>query len=77
MHKKVLPITIGLLIFGAITTTTVLFIFPYDPFNPPYLDDSGSTSQGIQEVVMANNQFAFDLYSKFIESKEGNIFYSP
>ena len=64
MHKKVLPITIGLLIIGAITTTTVLFLFPYDPFNPPHLDDSGSTSQGVQEVVNANNQFAFDLFSK-------------
>ncbi|QEE15948.1 serpin family protein [Promethearchaeum syntrophicum] len=77
MHKKVLPITIALLIVGAITTTTILLIFPYDPSNPPQLDDSGSTSRGIQEVVNANNQFAFDLYSKFIESEEGNVFYSP
>jgi len=77
MHKKVLPITAALLIVAAITTTTVLFLFPYDPYNPPYLDDAGSTSQGIQEVVNANNQFALDLYSKFDESEEGNVFYSP
>ena len=77
MHKKVLPIAATLLIVGAITTTTVLFIFPYDPYNPPHLDDTGSTSQGIQEVVNANNQFAFDLYSKIGESGEGNVFYSP
>ncbi len=77
MHKKVLPITIALLIVGAITTTTVLFMFPYDPFNPPHLDDTGSTAEGIQEVVDANNQFAFDLYSKIVESDEGNVFYSP
>ena len=77
MHKKVLPITIALLIVGAITTTTILFLFPYDPFNPPHLDDTGSTSQGIQEVVNANNQFAFDFYSKIGESGEGNVFYSP
>jgi serpin B len=77
MHKKVLPITIALLIIGATTTTVILFIFPYDPYNPPYLDDTGSTSPGIQEVVDANNQFAFDLYSKLDESEEGNIFYSP
>ncbi|MHA1476223.1 MAG: serpin family protein [Promethearchaeota archaeon] len=77
MDKKVLPITVALLIVAAITTTTVLFIFPYDPYNPPHLDDTGSSSQGIQEVVNANNQFAFDLYSKFNESEEGNVFYSP
>jgi len=77
MHKKILPIAAALLIIGAITATTVLFIFPYDPFNPPHLDDSRSTSQGIQEVVNANNQFAFDLYSKLNETDEGNIFYSP
>ncbi|MHA1739229.1 MAG: serpin family protein [Candidatus Heimdallarchaeota archaeon] len=77
MHKKVLPIAAVLLIIGAITTTTILFIFPYDPYNPPHLDDTGSTSQGIQEVVNANNQFAFDFYSKIDESEEGNVFYSP
>ncbi|QEE15949.2 serpin family protein [Promethearchaeum syntrophicum] len=77
MHKKVLPITIALLIIGAVTTTTLLFLFPYDPYNPPHLDDSGSTSQGIQEVVNANNQFAFEMYSKLNESGEENIFYSP
>jgi len=71
MDKKVLPITVALLIVAAITT------FPYDPYNPPHLDDTGSSSQGIQEVVNANNQFAFDLYSKFNESEEGNVFYSP
>ncbi|MHA1746296.1 MAG: hypothetical protein ACTSWW_09875, partial [Promethearchaeota archaeon] len=74
MDKKVLPFTVAFLIIGAITTTTVLFVFPYDPYNPPYLDDTGSTSQGIQEVVDANNQFAFDLFSKMNESEEGNIF---
>ncbi len=75
MNKKVLPITVALLIIGAITT--ILFIFPYDPYNPPHLDDTGSTSQGIQEVVNANNQFALDLYLKINESEEGNVFYSP
>ena len=77
MHKKVLPITIALLIIGAVTTTTVLIIFPYDPLEPPHLDDSDSTSQGIQEVVNANNQFALELYLKLNEFEEGNVFYSP
>ncbi len=78
MHKKVLLIVAStLLIIGITTTSTVLFLFPYDPYNPPHLDDSDSTSHGIQEVVNANNQFAFDLYSKIVETKEGNVFYSP
>ena len=77
MHKKVLPIIVGLLSICAITTTTLLFVFPYDPYNPPHLDDGGSTAQGIQEVVNANNQFALDLYFKIDETQEGNVFYSP
>ena len=77
MNKKILTVIIALLMVSAVIATAVLFIFPYDPYNPPHLDDTGSTSQGIQEVVNANNQFAFDLYSKFIESEEGNVFYSP
>jgi serpin B len=33
-------------------------------------------AQDVSSVVNANNQFAFDLYSKY-KSKDGNIFYSP
>lgn len=33
-------------------------------------------AQDVSSVVNANNQFAFDLYSKY-KSKEGNIFFSP
>ena len=32
--------------------------------------------EAINSVVSANNQFAFDLYTKY-DSKEGNIFFSP
>ena len=35
-----------------------------------------ASAQEINSVIKANNQFAFDLYSKY-KSKEGNIFYSP
>lgn len=34
------------------------------------------SAQNDRGIVDANNQFAFDLYSKY-KSKEGNIFYSP
>ena len=60
--------------------TAGLFLFPYKPNQPPQADESGSTPQGIQDVVNANNQFAFDLYNELAkseDSKDKNIFYSP
>ena len=42
----------------------------------PKVDDTGVTSESINQIVTANNQFALDLYSKY-QSKEGNIFFSP
>lgn len=42
------------------------------------VDDAGATKQGVNVVVNANNQLAFDLYSQFNEeSKDSNIFFSP
>jgi len=77
MNKKILIIIISLLIIASVTAVGVLFLFPYQPDKPPQADDAGSTPQGIQEVVNANNNFAFDLYSKLYKSEEGNIFFSP
>ena len=77
MNKKILTIIIAILVVSAVTATTLLFVFPYNPGQPPKADDTGSTQQGIQEVVNAHNQFAFDLYSELNKAEEGNIFYSP
>jgi len=41
------------------------------------LDNTGVTPQGIQEVVRANNEFSFNLYSQLNKEVPGNIFYSP
>ncbi len=54
-----------------------IFLYPYSPDSPPAADDTGSTLQGVQTVVDANNQFAFELYSKLNENNQGNAFYSP
>lgn len=62
---------------AVVTATAVFFLFPYEPKQPPKAEDTGSTSQGIQEVVNANNKFAFNLYSELDKSAQGNIFYSP
>ncbi|MBN2422534.1 serpin family protein [Candidatus Woesearchaeota archaeon] len=77
MNKKVLTIGIVLLIVAVVAAGVVMFVFPYNPVQPPKADDVGSTQQGIQQVVNANNQFAFDLYSELVKDEEGNIFYSP
>lgn len=40
------------------------------------LDDTGSTEEGILQVIEGNNKFAFDLYNQY-KNEEGNIFFSP
>jgi len=80
MNKKILTIAIALLMVAVVTATAVYFLFPYQPDQPPQTDDTGSTPSGIQQVVNANNQFAFDLYSKYKDDpkyKDANIFFSP
>ena len=77
MYKKIILIGIILVLFAGISTAAVLFLFPYEPDQPPQADNTGSTEQGIQDVVNANNQFAFDLYSELDKSEDGNMFYSP
>ena len=75
--KKILTILLVLVMVATVTAVAVLFLFPYEPTQPPKADDTGSTQQGTQEVVNANNQFAFDLYRELDKSQNGNIFYSP
>jgi serpin B len=65
-------------IFGIVVIALVMFISGC--INKPVVkvDDIGWTQEGIDAVVSANNQFAFDLYSQFKEeSKDENIFFSP
>ena len=62
---------------AVVTATAVLFLFPYQPTQPPEADDNSSTEQGIQEVVNANNKFAFELYSELDKEENDNMFYSP
>ena len=53
---------------------------PDDDNSTQAADDSGATAEGVNAVISANNQFAFDLYSKYKddpEYKESNIFFSP
>ena len=77
MNKRIFVLGIIVLMIAVVTAATVMFVFPYEPKLPPRADDTNSTPQGIQEVVVANNKFAFDLYFEFAEYEEKNIFYSP
>ena len=77
MTKKILLIVLMVVVLAGVATAAVLFLFPYQPNQPPKVDDAGSTKQGMQDVANANNKFAFDLYSQLNKSEKGNIFYSP
>jgi serpin B len=77
MNKKILTFGIAFLVVAMVTATAVLFLFPYDPFQPPIADDTGSTIEGIQQVVNANNKFAFDLYNEISKKENENLFFSP
>ncbi len=57
-------------------TTIVLFNFPYEPDKPLVVIDKGNSQEVINEVVNANNQFAFDLYHELDKNEDGNVFYS-
>lgn len=77
MDKKILSIVIALVMVSAVTATAAMFLFPYDPLQPPRADDTGWTEAGVQEVADANNEFAFEMYSELDKEEEGNIFFSP
>jgi len=79
MNQKAIAPLIAIIAVIAVAGAVVvgLFLFPYSPNSPPTADDTGSTQQGVQAVVDANNQFAFELYSELNKNKQENIFYSP
>ena len=77
MRGKYLAIGIILVFAVAASATSMIFLYPYFPNQPPPADDTGSTLQGIQQVVNANNKFALEFYSEINKEEDGNLFYSP
>ncbi len=51
--------------------------FPYNPVQSPKVTDDNWSSQGVQKVADATNQFALSLYSELNDHVKGNLFYSP
>ncbi len=78
MKQKTASATvIALIVVAAMAVITAgLFLYPYSPDQPPSADDTGSTPQGIQNVVDANNQFALEFYDEINKQGE-NVFFSP
>jgi serine protease inhibitor len=80
MKTKNLIIPIVSLLVAATAVAVGVILYPYNPNEPPVAEETGSTQEGIQKVVDANNQFAFELYSELNKDPEQqgkNIFYSP
>lgn len=78
MKNKKASVMVAVIIVVAILVVGAgIFLYPYEPKNPVLANSTGSTPQGAANVVDANNQFAFELYSKLSEEDSGNIFYSP
>lgn len=69
--KNLIIATIAMLIVGSI------FISGCIQPQQPLANATGATMQGITEVVNANNQFALDLYMRYKDKKDQNIFFSP
>lgn len=74
MNQKYISISI----ISLLLISFVLFLSGCGQQKTIPVDQTGSTSGGINTVVEGNNQFAFDLYSKFKNNPENeNIFFSP
>ncbi len=78
MNKKTLAL-IGIILIPltVAATITLLFLYPYNPKQPPKTDETNWSRNGVQEVVNANNQFALELYTELSKNGKENIFYSP
>ena len=78
MNKKTLTL-IGIILIPVTVATaaTLLFLYPYNPTQPPKSDDTGWSEEGAQEVINSNNQFALELYTELSKNGKENIFYSP
>ena len=77
MDRRILAAVMVLITITIVAVEAVLFLFPYEPKKPPEADDTGSTEEGVRQVVDANNRFAFELYSELSKTEKGNIFFSP
>lgn len=76
MNKKIIFVLAVVII--VLVGASVYYFKNQEPTPEPatVADDKSATPTGINSVISANNQFAFDLYSE-LKNSEGNIFFSP
>lgn len=75
--KQILILSLLLVVVVAVGAVSVVYLFPYPPHQPPRVNDTAATPEGVQRVVEANNQFAFDLYAELSKEDQKNLFFSP
>ena len=76
--KAIFPTFLKIIAVVAVFVLSVGLFFcsyPHEAFTPA--DAVGSTPEGIQQVIEAMNQFAFDFYSELNQGEQGNVFFSP
>lgn len=68
-----------ILVIIIVTVVVSVFVFHSPTIQPVQrADDTGTTHEGVSNVINASNQFAFDLYSRLKDENQGkNIFFSP
>ena len=81
-NKRIGFIAAAILLLAVVGVATTYLLFPYDPLKPPEAYDEGSTIEGMEELVNANNKFSFDMLYKMNgdalnEMGRENVFYSP
>jgi serpin B len=65
-------------IIAVLAVALVIFLSGCVKQPTPTADDTGVTPEKVSAVVNANNQFAFDLYSKYKDKyRDDNFFFSP
>ncbi len=77
MEKRVLLISVVMLLLAVVFVSALVLFYPYNPMSPPKVNSSGWTQQGVNEVVDGNNQFAIKLYKELESENQGNLFFSP
>lgn len=78
MNKKILFAFVAVVVIAL----GIILVYSFDSLSSPIIDDSNSSVllngsiETAENVVDANNLFAFDLYS-ILNKQEDNVFYSP
>ncbi len=61
-----------------IIIAAALFLYPYNPTQPPVANSSGWSEEGVKAVVDGNNEFAINAFLELEKTNQDkNVFFSP